>query len=378
MPDHVAIRLDVARRVAPTLLVLSLVSCATPGRVSTAADIDDLARNVASNEALYKNIQFTYKESYIDHRPKRKKESTLPTIRKDESTRRLVYQGDKVFSSENSASTNFNSSGENATSRASAWNGRVAHALNGKILHIIDEAIDTATWPRPHNLLVPYFIRMPLSVMCEGGSSPRRIKGRGDLNLDTEVVGREQLDGDECVKLKVLSHRDGEDPVRNGYVRVFWINTAKNYLPVRMIGYRANSSPDHIEGLAVTESMIGLEDSLWFPERIVYKTYDADGGFKAGTPRLETTIVCSDVELNPKNDPSLFSDIPVGPDVLKYRIKNGKIVETIRPLIHATTPPPDATAPREGPSASTYAGMAGGAGLLAALAMFLRSKLGRN
>lgn len=141
---------------------------------------------------------------------------------------------------------------------------------------------------------------------------------------------------------------------------MIWINTAKNYLPVRLVGYQADSTPDHIEELAVVESMIALEDGLWFPERITYKTYDEDGGFKAGVPLQETPIVCSDIELNPKNDPSLFSDIPVGPHVLTYRIKNGKIVETIRPLIHEATPPPDATAPREDPSASTYAGMAGG------------------
>lgn len=174
MPAHAVVWPCLARWVAPLLSVLAFVSAAVSGHDCLAGDIDDLVRNVESNEALYKNIQFTYKEDYIDHSAKNKDGRPILVIQKDESTRRLVYQGGKVFSREEGTSTNFGSAEEDADLHVYAWDGRVCHDLNLKILHITDEAADMARWPRPHNLLLPDFRRIPLSVLCKGGP-PRAV-----------------------------------------------------------------------------------------------------------------------------------------------------------------------------------------------------------
>ena len=336
------------------------------GPLAAAGELENLIRNVRDNERIYENIQFNVKESYTDSYPD--VSVPFPVVKASETNERYIYQGMNVLTKYDSSTTDAGAKDSHAQNRMNVFDGRTTRSLNYNVMHIADEPMTTATMPHAHNLILPSYARIPFSAVCQGTAVVKKIKAWGDRNVDPVVVGREQLDGNDCVKLKVVMYRDGQDQARVGFVRIIWVDTGRNYLPIRLLGYAADSSPEHAEELSAVDSMIQLEPGVWFPSQVTHKTYAPERGFQDNKVKLLTVAKYSEVELDPKNDPAIFQGFAVAPDVVKYIMKDGKIIQKI------PAPQPAGTIYRTGMSAGTKAGIVVSIGLCIASAIFCYHK----
>jgi hypothetical protein len=281
-----------------------------------------VAKAVAANEALYRDIDVTYRAEYRLTSPawlgaakleKGGLAGGVPTAR--DTAGRLVRQGGLYRFT--AVQRSRNGPGESRTRVfGSADDGEKTWTRQGDTTSAEDgrrppprEAYFPHLWATG-----PWLETFPLSVFLAGGPAwdrfPDRARPFQAYPLVTRLVATDEVvAGERCVVARCrLDAPDG----RGGF-RDHWLAVGKNYLPVQTAKYEPTYSAELAIEVVEAADFRELRPGQWLPFRLtrtVYDEIDLRDHHRAVVSNTTTTTVTR-AALNPNHDPAFFRDLRV-------------------------------------------------------------------
>jgi hypothetical protein len=287
----------------------------------------DVIENVVANEKLYDNISLTIRSSYRDLVTE--KGAPFSVIESMTTSEREIVQGEKLLHTVDSKVRNAGASHDEIVTRVTLFDGKTARILRQDVLHVTDESPDRSEVARPHSALLPDYLMVPFSELLRGDTVTRNHARLASVRLAVSILGQEEILGRQCAKVEVINFREGQRPEDLGFIRLFWLDAARNYIPVRLRGFAAKSDPSRPTEEGDVVSMIELEPGIWFPERVQYNTYVdlARDGQRALKTVTEKEF--AQVRLDPKEPLSTFQDLENKKLTVTYYVQSGNITKRV-------------------------------------------------
>jgi hypothetical protein len=292
------------------------------------ADLQAVIENVRACEALYANLDVEV-ESHYETQEDTTGISDGITSRR--GILRSVTQGQYIYVS----------LGENADLADSTrkdvvdvlgFDGATTRVLNGNVGNIVKGSVRSCNTFRPHTWLIARaHVCFPLSVWLEGGKGLRNREDAGfyaKLIHKVKVVGFERVAGANAVKVRIEDWDDIKVPTLNT-VREVWLDTAKNYLPMRTVGYIPRLSEKLPVEVSTAWDFRELEPGVWLPFRTRIVCYDQPSLLyksKAVVGNVEE-LRMEKADLHPRYEVAFFRNVPFPSGTLVYEMENGQIVE---------------------------------------------------
>lgn len=132
------------------------------------------------------------------------------------------------------------------------------------------------------------------------------------------VIGRETVNGDDCILLELGSTTEFPTGPREGKGKV-WVCPSKGFTVPRMQGYGFVGASDNMKLIFETNAEMRRYDSdLWGPAKAVRVQYGLDADGQYGQVLRQTIIYDTNFELNvPVNEDELKLTIPSGTEVFE-------------------------------------------------------------
>jgi len=309
-------------------LLLAVLCAAAPNAVGsdTPAEVAALLARMREEESLYENLEVRYRvdmEGYL-----------LPgetpsgrTIHFRSDTVWAVWQSGLYFGRvtyhwDMSDGTRKEVEGEYG------YDGELCRRnFMGGIGDILDVKEPESEFFPPHRWAVAEFYKAPtLAAAFEQDPTLWGTLKPGERQ-ETTIVGREEIDGVRCIKLRCRwFHPDGSEENSRYHT---WIAPERNYLAARHEQYLTHTSLE----IPLAEYQVGdwreVAPGVWLPFRARMKGY-SPRHMREGKRVLtsDTTYTLESAGLDPHYGIELFRDVKmpeVGPT---YTIKNGEIVST--------------------------------------------------
>jgi hypothetical protein len=313
------------------LIVIIALAVLRSGSLASAQpmDFDDVVAKIRANETRYQNIEVKHRTKYVWHGFAMA--SSPDALKGYDKTGRTVWQNDQMF-------VTFEQKVTLADGKADAYtmllgcDGKETRVRYDKIAEIHDSIYLHDELFAPHMLLFANN-----AVNCP--SLPKYI-------AKTEIHGNEmtwELEADDMhnglpcrVMRATASARDGDEKDPRWVVRL-WIAPERNYLPVKVLGYRRWNKPmdEHDPPMScnTVEDWRELAPGLWLPTRVVQIVYDYT--ILGTTKDLGIAAVyefnVDEAALDPKYPLELFQDIPFPDDVTVYRVRGGRHIKESGP-----------------------------------------------
>lgn len=273
--------------------------------------LEDVIANVASNEALYDNVELVVRKQYELARPTQGARDSL--VLREESHRRLVYQKGMTFVSvDRTGSTVGLRPIEHAL--AAGYDGRDTRIYKDHVanIHPGDSKIPVRFFP--HTLLMEG-ARLQEIALSEYLS---RTKTRRGSDVSIVIDGFEALNTVSCVRLRV---EIGSNDSKSRDFRYLWLAPDRNYLPAKTVAYAvAYSQEIPLEESSVT-SWQEVEPGIWCA-----KTYEINVNYETAAGRGElvrsnqSTFRVEKADLHPDYSIELFRNIKMPDGTVVFNI----------------------------------------------------------
>ena len=318
-------------RVAHACLQIALCACGAMAIAPLAAlsagerdAVREIADNVRANEQLYRNIELVFRWKYDLREPDA--EANRDALKHLDAGVRCVLQdgllyfkidgtAEGVDSKRASADTEQAFDGEYTRVYERRWIGNIHHGRfqDGRL-------------PRPHTLIFRMGqMSRPLSAQLLASDYNERFAIR------VAYMGEEDIDGLNCVKLRVdLWSKDEAPPPReqmdNWWI---WLATDRNYLPIRHVGYAPSYSADLPIQTGTANDLREIAPGVWFPFRVDVTVFD-ELKLTKGEAVVSNVYEYpfSAAELDPSYPKSLFSDVRFPKGTAVYEVQDGKIIRS--------------------------------------------------
>jgi hypothetical protein len=312
----------------PIVVALFATSLTAEGQTTLESIID----NVKANEALYANfdteavLTFTLGES-------EGKEPAYMISRSEAIVQSVVQNGRTYF--RRSEETRDKGDQRHVYGRLEGFDGKTTRVVarhesvgeTGVVANIIDGRAPQQAQLHAHSLMLRQTanVDFPLSAYLSGTKSVKSYSSYKNFNVTVEVVGRENVEGLDCWKLRIFTWSDGAKP-SSGDTRLLWLAIEKNYLPVRTEGYSPRANGKLVEKGTV-DGFTELSTGIWFPMNIEIKGFD-EPALIHGRELVRNIyrIRVSKVDLHPNYEEAFFSNIEIPQGAVVYKVKNQQIL----------------------------------------------------
>ncbi len=291
---------------------LSLVlSCGAFVHVGAQDEPLSVANNVVANEALYSDLDVTYRCKYKLHHIEAQGAKQFYPILSQEMERRSVTQGgwyrfDSKSKTEKKGGEYIHQ-GLNST-----YDGQITKVLQDKIGNVHQGRTEEDNLFRPHTFL---FTR------SFSGTLSRWLRDPGNkiaVESHTERIGES-----ECTKLRCEDWQGG----RYRSLTYLWLANNRNYLPIQSISYLPAYSKTIPVEMGTVSDFRELKHGIWLPfkgEIVIYNEIKARDGIKEISNTEEWAI--KSAVLDPKHDVKFFQELTFPDGAAVYDVVNGKIV----------------------------------------------------
>jgi thiol-disulfide isomerase/thioredoxin len=297
---------------------------------SEVRNLDNLIAKVRENEALFQNLDATIKTSRIfSAEPEAKTTSSFhfgpSTIRAFAETDHLVTQGGRYsFSGEDVVSL---TSGEKRTGkRIAVFDGTQSVAIeDGNSTTVYQGRYEPVQFMPPHSWGVfTLEVNFPLSVYLRGTAAfkthpkVRRFPvERGSVfefnKVEAELAGVEQLDGLDCIKVKVRRWYYTRDVPSMEYL---WLAKDRNYHVARCRTAWFRKGQERPGDETRVTKWRELAPGVWLPTFITSESFGTDrDGKKPAVPQWTRQLSVETAVLNPVTTADSFK-LPAIPDAL--------------------------------------------------------------
>jgi thiol-disulfide isomerase/thioredoxin len=320
---------------------VSQASKAEPDAPSRARHVEALDRIIAAlraEEEKYRDIEYALRLTT------RKIDPQDPDGAGDiESlkTRRVILQDDRIWFRGLSKSEAFDT--DIRQSEFSAYDGeRTRSVIAGNCVNIhLGRFEHPDVYPAHTVPLIHYQLNFPLSVYLSGTDTihahpkyGRFMRESGSVNeftrVEAHVEGAEQVDGLDCVKIRVKRWYYSKDAPA---VQYLWLARNRNHLSIKEqwtpSWLAVGGLPRHeMRALNLRE----IAPGVWFPMRITVTDYDTEAlQQKKHVVARRTETVVEKVSLQPNYDPSFFRDVELPADLPIFTIRDRKLVGSSLP-----------------------------------------------
>lgn len=306
-------------------------ACLSPAAVCAELSLADIIENVRQSESLYADIEVVIQTTY-DYDAAADGVVDPDIVVRSDSRTRYISQG-QWFRVERLGRSKMSNHGT-SLDRVRAFDGETTRVLEqNSIGNISRERLEDENFIRPHMLLIRNTrLFVPLSVYLSGHDAIRaHPNGRGwqtALTMEVSYEGVESRHGLDCHKVVVvvLNHGEPHDS------RVFWLAEARNYLPIEELAFTYRTSKDIPLGSATASDLREVAPGVWFPFDVLITTYDSNLIEREGRQSLiwQERFVVEKVDLNPKYDRALFSQVEFPDGVAMYEVSHGEIKRSWR------------------------------------------------
>jgi hypothetical protein len=262
-----------------------------------------VARAVAANEALYRDIDVTYRSEYRLAAPRHAAGLAVRSVLAEDSDIRVVSQGPlhRVVATRR---TDAGDGGRTTSVTASAFDGERTRTRTGSATGSAAGAPPPPPEAHFPHLWAsgPQFPRLPLSAVLTGGR-PARPGNTVALGLLAPAA----VEGESCVVVRCAAVWDG----RPTGVEFYWLAVNKNYLPVRVERFDFFCSATHPAEVVTAGQFREVRPGVWVPYRVTRTAYDEAElrwNQRAAVGHVTTTTVTRAV-LGPSHDRGFFQDL---------------------------------------------------------------------
>jgi hypothetical protein len=288
--------------------------------------IDSFLKAMKKSEQAFNDREMTYRFEVVSvhNDGKRPANTTILSIRDYRlTTQGPLYKG--IFREQHF----FGDKTSKDLSSEVGYDGRLTRTNYQNAVGNKEEArVTTSSWLTPHRVAFP---ELPLDFTMADwiGHTPpvSTHPAFRSMRVTSKVLGTEQIDQVECVKLESTWTREGADVPRSRYV--YWIAPSRGYLPLRVVTYDLPSSDKipHVD--ARVSDLREIAPGCWVPYRMSFiqnRLDELSKGRESLGSRGELRI--SDIKLNPNYPPEYFSDVALPLHVPIHTIKGGEILNT--------------------------------------------------
>lgn len=306
---------------------IALLACRAPAQdsVRDGVTLEWIIDNVEANENLYNNIEFDISSNYRDNIVQ--KDTIIRSIENQETLEKCVYKSDKMYYSYHADLRYAGSSDVETIDRVVAYDGKSSLVYDQGIMHNSDQPTDATKLPRPHSMLIPDYLAMPLSLMLKGDTETRLLPGYENVRLVVSLKGVEQIGDAECYMIEIINYQNGKSPQSNGYKRTYWLDPTKNFLPVRLAGSDVGNKREITEEFGEVLAFTEVGPGLFMPARLLYRTTEVGRENDRRVPHIEIEETITNAVLDPDRPDEFFRNIEDKDIYHKYIIKDNEIVE---------------------------------------------------
>ncbi len=297
-----------------------------PGKI----DLDDLIRDVESNEKLYSNLDAQVHSDYGPGEVPIPSPMLLETSISDSQT---VYQNGMLY---------YQCKNPMVRADKQKYTLETHLGFDGEITKINDQNVranihigyfEDPLIFRPHTVLLNNaMVSFPLSDYLRGGDHllhyHKDTPYRHVWILNCSVDGEETLEGLNCIKVRCDSLRIKDRKLLNR--RYLWLAEDRNLLPCKsIVFFPAISDTVPLEECFVSR-FEEIDDGIWAPMECYIKSYD-NASFINQKKKLlanQYHITISHISCRPNYPKSFFQNISFPNGIAVYVAKDGKIVES--------------------------------------------------
>lgn len=296
-------------------------------------DLEALIQNVAASEALYASLDVRFTKSY-QYNQKESKELLDPNlILSSKEDHRVVLQGDLFLTERDESMRLAGGSASKDQHAISSFDGGRTLAIEQKIANIYNSRVLSQSVFRPHTLLLTRaHVTFPLSDYLRGSPALDKYKYFRGFDVQVRLIGRDRVDDIDCLKVQVTTNpRQIQASKSNTEIRLLWIATERNYVPVRTEYYLPGERDIPLE--------VGKATDFWEVAQRIY--YPRAAAIEVNDEQLlrqgKTSVSNSEsyqfreFVLDPHHPLEFFKDAVSIPDGMPvYEIINGKIVKSYK------------------------------------------------
>ena len=292
---------------------------------------NELIENVAAFEKMYDDIEFdaTYAMRWDNESMHWSSSEYISSM---DDTMHIIYQGKKYRFESNGIVKNLRGETTRRSEVVACDGFKTISLIDGKLSNIVQNRVETTSLLYPHSLLFHWnFFHFPLSLFLQGKDALMHHPQAGayrDDNYKLEYIGKEYVQGLECVKIRD-SNRETDESKEEYEYSIFWLAIQKNYIPVKKISYDfqySKTEPCHISRVDRFEE---IAPGLWFPTEIKSSQYSIHGLIQGKmTHSQDDTYTIKNIRLHSDRPDVVFETIDIPKDAYIYHIKDVKIVRS--------------------------------------------------
>lgn len=312
-------------------LLVVIVSLLSPAQADDS--ISQLAKDVRSNEELYRDLECVIRKTYRIGTAKYW--SPLPAPSVAEGSVRLVRSRGMIFFSDSEPARRPGGVPDH-TETVLGYDGKLTRVAEKSLgdeggrrrtlaweydeqwEHAQLRKLEARLWNRS-------LIMFPLSIYLGGDSQIKKQEGYTTWNTRTRIEGREVVDDQSCVKVRSEIGTDGSP--KDGLIYLLWLAPDRNYLPLRTEAYRPLVNANLPVEIGRIEELRELAPGIWLPFRVSLAIYDQASLLdQRSVVATFEELTVEKAALNPEYETNLFRDVlPIGTHV--YVVRDGKIRE---------------------------------------------------